>query len=41
MDFNWSFSNIDLEMEKTHPPCSKCRKKDEYDNDSVKSELGN
>ena len=24
---NWSFSNIDLEMEKTHPPYSKCRRK--------------
>ena len=34
---NWSFSNIDLEMEKKHPLYSKCRRKDEYDNDWVKS----
>ena len=34
---NWSFSNNDLEMEKTHPPYSKCRIKDEYDNVPSKS----
>ena len=28
---NWSFSNIDLEREKTHPSYSKC----EYDNGPV------
>ena len=32
---NWRFSNIDLETEKTHPPYSQCRKKDQYDNDSL------
>ena len=33
----WSFSNIDLEIEKTHPPYSWCRRKREYENGSVKS----
>ena len=40
---NWSFSNIDLEMEKTHPPYSKCRKKTSMTTirSKVSSELGN
>ena len=34
---NWSFWNIDLEMEKTHPRIQNAEEKDEHDNDSVKS----
>ena len=34
---NWSFPDIDLEMEKTHPRFHDAEEEDEYDNDSVKS----
>ena len=34
---NWSFSNIDLEIEKTHSCIRNAKEKDKYDNDSVKS----
>ena len=34
---NWSFSNIDSEMERTHSRIQNAEEKDEYDNDSVKS----
>ena len=34
---NWSFSNIDLGMEETHPPYDNAEEKNKYNNDSVKS----
>ena len=33
---NWSFSKMDLEIEKTHPRIHNAEEKDEYKNDSVK-----